>query len=180
MPTTEEAKAPEGPEIAGTTGVSPRRDDRGAGRGTDHGTDRGGIAVAAVLLLACAGFVAFGVLDSENAPPKPPGAAPTAEVTYEVLGEGTADIAYRAAGDDGEAPVVAHVGLPWRKTVSLPAGAPASVHVTLDERGGTASCTLTVRGEHVQRATATGAFGRTACSGELPAREGSADPQRAY
>ncbi|WP_254047440.1 hypothetical protein [Streptomyces aureus] len=170
MPTTEEAAAPEGPENPAITRVSRRADERG--------TDRGGVVVAAVLLLACALFVAFGVLDPEKTPPKVRATVPTAEVTYEVLGEGTADITYRAAGDD-EAGVVTRVGLPWRKTVSLPAGTSPSVDVTLDEKGGTASCTLAVRGAHVQRGTATGAFGRTTCSGELP-EEGAARPEGAY
>ncbi|MFF5919870.1 hypothetical protein ACFY8C_16235 [Streptomyces flavochromogenes] len=165
MPTTEEAAAPEGHGIPDATGVSRSPDERG--------TDRGGIVVAAVLLLACALFVAFGVLAPEKAPPEARATEPTAEVTYEVVGEGTADITYRAAGDDAAA-VVTRVGLPWRKTVNLPAGTSPSVNVTLDEEGGTASCTLAVRGEHVQRATATGAFGRTTCSGELPAEEGAA------
>ncbi|MFJ2932522.1 hypothetical protein ACIO8G_07115 [Streptomyces sp. NPDC087219] len=171
MPTTEEAKAPEGTETPATTRDSRSPDDRG--------TDRGGFVVAAVLLLACAAFVAFGVLGQEKAPPKGRAGAPAAEVTYEVVGEGTADITYRAAGD-GPAGVVTRVGLPWRKTVSLPPGTPPSVGVTLDEKGGTASCTLAVRGAHVQRATATGAFGRTTCSGELPAGGGSAGPEGAY
>ncbi|MGW7286479.1 hypothetical protein ACWGH4_13450, partial [Streptomyces sp. NPDC054847] len=44
-----------------------------------------GVAIAAVLLLACGGLVGYGVLDTEEKP-KPP-AVPTAAVTYEVTGE---------------------------------------------------------------------------------------------
>ncbi|MEU4264078.1 hypothetical protein ACYCCF_22985 [Streptomyces argenteolus] len=58
--------------------------------------------------------------------------------------------------------------------MSVPFGASPVVNVTLGEKGGTASCTLAVRARHVQRATATGAFGRTTCSSELPAPEASA------
>ncbi|WP_406055652.1 DNA-directed RNA polymerase subunit beta [Streptomyces sp. NBC_01077] len=162
MPTTEEAAAPEGPGIPGTTGVP--------GSPADRRIDRSGIAVATVLLLACGAFVGYGVLGSEDAPANVRATVPTAEVTYEVLGEGAADISYRGAGGEAQV-VVAHVGLPWRKTVSLPSGASPSVGVTLGEKGGTASCTLVVRGKHVQRATVTGAFGRTTCSSELPAPE---------
>ncbi|MFD9763086.1 hypothetical protein ACFWXI_06025 [[Kitasatospora] papulosa] len=158
------ASAPESdvPEGASTSGS---RDDRGV--------DRRGIAVAVALLLAYGGFVTYGVLDTDEAPP-PGKAAPAAGVTYEVLGEGTADISYRGPGG-AEAVVVTNARLPWKKTVRVPLGAYSIVDVTLGEKGGTASCTLAVSGRHVQRATATGAFGRTTCSSELPAPEESAD-----
>ncbi|MET8711806.1 MULTISPECIES: MmpS family transport accessory protein [Streptomyces] len=157
------ASAPESdaPEGASTSGS---RDDRGV--------DRRGIAVAVALLLACGGFVTYGVLDTDEAPPHGK-AAPAAGVTYEVLGEGTADISYRGPGG-AEAVVVTNARLPWKKTVRVPLGAYSIVDVTLGEKGGTASCTLAVSGRHVQRATATGAFGRTTCSSELPAPEESA------
>ncbi|MFB7371206.1 MmpS family transport accessory protein [Streptomyces sp. NPDC056222] len=125
-----------------------------------------------MLLLACGAFVAYGVLDSDDAPARQQ-ASPAAGVTYEVLGEGTADISYRGPSGD-RATVVTNARLPWKKTVSVPLGASPIVNVTLGEKGGTASCTLAVRGRHVQRATATGAFGRTTCSSELPAPEASA------
>ncbi|MCZ0979542.1 hypothetical protein O1L60_11895 [Streptomyces diastatochromogenes] len=47
----------------------------------------------------------------------------------------------------------------------MPLGKPPTVTVVLDEKGGQASCTLTVRNKHIQRSTATGPFGRTACTG---------------
>ena len=165
MSTTEKPVSPEESEIPDTTKASQSRDDRGI--------DRRGIAVAAALLLACGAFVTYGVLDSDDDPADKRAITPTAEVTYEVLGEGAADISYRGAGGD-KADVVKNVGLPWRKTVSVPLGTSPIVNVTLGEKGGTASCTLAVRGRHVQRATATGAFGRTTCSSELPAPEVSA------
>lgn len=165
MPTTEE---PAGPDDSGTpdsTGVSPTP-------ANDRRTDRGGIAVAAALLLACGAFVTYGVLDSDDDPAERRAATPTVEVTYEVLGEGAADISYRGAAGD-KADTVTKAGLPWRKTVSVPLGASPIVNVTLGEKGGTASCTLTVGGKHVQRATASGAFGRTSCTSELPSPEAS-------
>ncbi|MEU3690406.1 MmpS family transport accessory protein [Streptomyces narbonensis] len=147
-------------------------------------SDRGGVTVAAALLLVCGAFVTYGFLstqtEDEDETAGKRAATPTAEatydVTYEVLGEGAAEVSYRGAGGD-EAHVVTRVGLPWRKTVSVPLGASPIVNVTLDEKGGTASCTLAVRGRHVQRATATGAFGRTACGGEPPTTEAPAAPQ---
>ncbi|MFC9603314.1 hypothetical protein ACFTTN_07600 [Streptomyces niveus] len=162
MPTTEEPTGPDESETPDATRVSEISDNRLV--------KRGGIAVAATLLLACGAFVAHGVLGSDDGPAEKQAVTPTAEVTYEVLGEGAADISYRGVGGD-KADVVKDVGLPWRKTVSVPLGASPIVNVTLGEKGGTASCTLAVRGKHVQRATATGAFGRTTCSGELPAPE---------
>ncbi|MFD5115686.1 MmpS family transport accessory protein [Streptomyces sp. NPDC058391] len=144
----------------------------------DRGINRKGVAVAAASLLACGGFVAYGVLSSDDAPAAPRQAAPVASVTYAVLGEGTADISYR--GPSGaKATVVTNARLPWKKTVSVPLGASSIVNVTLGEKGGTASCTLAVRGKHIQRATATGAFGRTTCSSELPAPAVSAASEEA-
>lgn len=140
--------------------------------------DRGGIAIAAALLLACGAFVTYGVLDTRDEPAEKRATTPTAEVTYEVLGEGAADISYRGASGD-RADVVTDAGLPWRKTVSVPVGASPIVDVTLGEKGGTVSCTLAIGGRHVQRATATGAFGRTTCSSELPASEASPVPEGA-
>jgi hypothetical protein len=169
MPTTEE---PAGPDECGTpdaTGVSRTARERLA--------DRGGVAVAAALLLACGAFVTYGVLDSGEDPADERAATPTVEVTYEVLGEGAADISYRGAGDT--AGVVPDAGLPWRKTVSVPLGAAPIVDVTLGDKGGTASCALTVSGRHVQRAIAAGAFGRTTCSGDLPTPEASTAPEGA-
>ncbi|MDF6017478.1 hypothetical protein [Streptomyces sp. JH34] len=168
MPTTEE---PAGQEKSGTPDAA-----RASRTSDDRRVDRSGIAVAAALLLACGVFVTFGVLDSDDDPVAERPATPTAEVTYEVLGEGAADISYRGAGGD-RAYVVTNVGLPWRKTVSIPLGASPIVNVTLGAKGGTADCTLAVRGKHIQRATATGAFGRTTCSGELPTPEASAAPE---
>lgn len=167
MPTTEE---PIGP--VKTTTPDATRDIQTPDK---RGGDRGGIAVGAALLLVCGAFVAYGALDSDQDPAAQRASASTAEVTYEVLGEGPAVISYRGAGGD-KAAVVADVSLPWKKTVSVPLGASPIVNVTLGEKGGTASCTLAVRGKHVQRATATGTFGRTTCTGELAAPEASAAP----
>ncbi len=170
MPMTEQPAEPDETEIPDTAGDSPAVKERRI--------DRSGVAVAAALLLACGAFVAYGVLGSghkntgEGATATPT-AVETHDVTYEVLGEGTADISYRGADGD-KADVATQVGLPWRKTVSVPLGASPIVNVTLGEKGGTASCTLAVRGKHVQRATATGAFGRATCSGELAAPAPSA------
>ncbi|MFE5597412.1 MmpS family transport accessory protein [Streptomyces sp. NPDC056549] len=163
MSTTEQLEEPaeqEGPEEAEGTEVSPvaRR--------------RRGIAIGAVLLLACGAFATYRLVDSRDTAAASPQDASArtvaaADVTYEVLGKGTADISYRGSGGEG-ADVVANVALPWKKTVSVPAGAAPIVQVTLGEKGGTASCTLAVHGRHVQRATASGAFGRTTCGGGAP------------
>ncbi|MEV3992517.1 hypothetical protein AB0J57_26760 [Streptomyces sp. NPDC049837] len=131
------------------------------------GLDRKGIAVGAVLLAACGGLVGYGVLDTEEKPA--PRAVPSAEVRYEVLGEGTADITYFGTGGSTRADVAKNARLPWTKTVSVPIGKAPIVSITLGEKGGRASCTLAIRGKQVQRATASGEFGRATCSAELPA-----------
>ncbi|MFE8006181.1 hypothetical protein [Streptomyces sp. NPDC057418] len=67
--------------------------------------------------------------------------------------------------------------LPWKKTVRVPLGTPPVVDITLGEKGGEAGCTLAISGKRVQRATASGAFGRSTCTtGEPPTPEASASP----
>lgn len=133
------------------------------------GGSRAGVAIAAVLLLACGGLVGYGVLTTEDEPKAP--TAPTAAVTYEVTGEGPVEISYLARSEDGAATVVRGAELPWKKTVQVPLGKAPTVAIVLGEKGGRAACTLAIRGEHVQRATAMGEFGRATCAGELPATD---------
>lgn len=170
MTKTEEPEEPEESKTPEATTVSQRSEVPEPERSQHRGIDRRGVAVAAALLLACGGLVTYGFLNSEEQPAaKKP--TPTADVTYEVLGEGTADISYRGDSGSDRAEVVRNARLPWKETVSVPLGASPVVNVTLGEKGGAASCTLAVRGRHVQRATASGAFGRTTCSSELPSPE---------
>ncbi|MET9515941.1 MmpS family transport accessory protein [Streptomyces sp. NPDC002994] len=129
------------------------------------------ISVALTLLVACGGLVGYGILDTPDKPK--PRAVPTTEVTYEVTGQGTADISYLARNEAGDATVVSGVKLPWKKSVQVPVGKAPSVYITLDEKGGEASCTLAIRGKHVQRAMAMGKFGRATCTGALPKGDGS-------
>lgn len=144
--------------------------DAGKGAGKDASSGgRAGVVIAAVLLLACAGLVGYGVLDGEDEPK--PSAVPTAAVTYEVTGEGPVEISYLGRGENGRATVVRDAELPWKRTVQVPLGETPTVAVVLGEKGGQAGCTLAIRGKHVQRATAVGAFGRATCAGELPAGE---------
>ncbi|MFD6189978.1 MmpS family transport accessory protein [Streptomyces sp. NPDC060275] len=134
---------------------------------TVSGGGRAGVLIAAVLLLACAGLVGYGLLDTEDEPQ--PAATPTAAVTYEVTGDGTAEISYLGQDEDGRATVVRDAELPWKHTVQVPLGETPTVAVVLGEKGGQAACTLAIRGKHVQRATAMGEFGRATCTGSLPA-----------
>ncbi|MER6105317.1 hypothetical protein ABT115_24160 [Streptomyces sp. NPDC001832] len=129
--------------------------------------DRRGIAAAGALLLACAGLVTYGILDTEERPA--PRAVPTADVTYEVTGEGTADISYVRHGGDHGSVTVQNARLPWRATVPVPLGKDPLVSIVLGAKGGTGTCALAIRGQHVQSTLATGAYGRATCSGELPA-----------
>ncbi|CAM5276003.1 MmpS family transport accessory protein [Streptomyces tanashiensis] len=123
-----------------------------------------------VALLACFGLVGYGILDTDDQPK--PHAVPKAEVTYEVTGTGTVDISYLARGEAGAATVEHGVRLPWTKSVQMPLGKAPTVAITLDGKGGQASCTLAIHDKHVQRATAVGAFGRATCTGEAQVRKG--------
>ncbi|MGW6565165.1 MmpS family transport accessory protein [Streptomyces sp. NPDC054975] len=129
--------------------------------------ERRGLLIAGIALLACFGLVGYGILDTDEQPK--PRAVPTAEVTYEVTGTGTAEISYLARSEDGTATVEKGVTLPWSKSVQVPLGKAPTVAVVLDGKGGQASCTLAIRGKHVQRATAMGTFGRATCTGETEA-----------
>jgi hypothetical protein len=124
------------------------------------------LTVAGVLLAACGGLVLYGVLDTEDKPHKAP--VPAAAVTYEVTGEGTADITYQGRSESGTASVARAVELPWKMTVEVPLGRSPLVAITLGEKGGRAGCSLAVRGKHVQSASAYGKFGRATCQGEPP------------
>ncbi|MFJ7159463.1 hypothetical protein ACIQUQ_31560 [Streptomyces sp. NPDC101118] len=130
--------------------------------------DRRVVAVALAVLLACLAFITYGVLSGPDLPAR--AARPTAEVTYEVGGGGAAEVAYLGRDGAGRA-TVERVRLPWRTTVRVPLGQDPVVSVTLDGQGGQASCSLAIRGRHVQRATASGAYGRATCTGSLPAAD---------
>ncbi|WP_426404499.1 MmpS family transport accessory protein [Streptomyces sp. R-07] len=137
---------------------------------TGGSPDRRGLLIGGIVLLACFGLVGYGILNTEEQPK--PRAVPTAEVTYEVTGTGTADISYLARGEAGTATVERGVTLPWTKSVQMPLGKAPSVAIVLDDKGGQASCTLAIHKKHVQRATAIGAFGRATCTGEAQAEQG--------
>jgi hypothetical protein len=130
--------------------------------------DRRAVAIAATFLLASGSLIAYGILATDEEPEPPP--IPTAEVTYEVQGTGEADITYRARSSTRAATATA-VHLPWKKTVRVPLGHNPIVSITLGEKGGKATCTLTLRDQHVQSATAYGPFGRANCTGQLAAPE---------
>ncbi|MFF4348148.1 hypothetical protein [Streptomyces sp. NPDC001530] len=177
---TEAADTPEGTDTGEAADTSEAADTGEAaednspepsGEKSSKGADRRGIAVAGVLLAACAGLVVYGVLNTAEKPEQHH--VPTASVTYEIEGEGTADITYQARSESGDAVVADGVTLPWKKTVSVPLGKAPLVTITLGEKGGRASCQLAIRGKHVQTATAFGKFGRATCQAELPSPEPS-------
>ncbi|MBW1596654.1 MmpS family transport accessory protein [Streptomyces sp. JJ38] len=116
-------------------------------------------------VLTAAAVGAWLVASSDDGEGLPPDAV---AVTYEVTGEGTVDISY-SSGEDGTAETVRGAELPWSADVHVtPAGGPATVTVVLGERGGEAGCTVAVAGQHRQRSTAFGEFGRASCSAEVP------------
>jgi len=142
--------------------------DSEAAKSRNRRPDRAGLLIAGAVLAACAGLVLYGVMDSGEPGSKPEHRVPTAAVTYEVTGTGTADISYQARNASGKAVVVKAAALPWRKTVPVPLGRNPIVNVVLGENGGQARCALAIRGRHVQSATASGTFGRATCTGSLP------------
>jgi hypothetical protein len=174
----ETAEAPETAGPVGSAHSAEPADSSEAGDAAHSGRpDRAGLLAGAAVLAACGGLVLYGVLNTgSDGDGKPQRRTPTAAVTYEVTGEGTADLTYQARSTSGEATVVKVAALPWRKTVDVPLGKAPLVTITLGEKGGRASCQLTVRGRHVQTATAFGKFGRATCQGELP----SPEPSDAY
>ncbi|MFF4353974.1 hypothetical protein [Streptomyces sp. NPDC001530] len=137
--------------------------------------DRAGVITAAVAFAACGGLVLYGVL-SPGGEEKKKREVPTASVTYEVTGTGTADITYQARSESGKATVVKAAALPWRKTVPVPLGRSPVVSIVLGEKGGQARCAVAVQGRHMQSATASGGFGRATCTGTLPSPSSSPNP----
>ncbi|MGP4083487.1 hypothetical protein [Streptomyces sp. KR55] len=144
--------------------------DQGEQEKPDDG-DRSALVIGGAILAACLGLVLFGVLGGFGEENKPERKVPTAAVTYEVTGEGQVEVSYLARSEQGEATVEKNVELPWKKTVQVPLGQPPTVNIVLDGEGGQARCTLAIRGQHVQSATASGTYGRATCTGELPAPE---------
>ncbi|MFI6934692.1 hypothetical protein [Streptomyces sp. NPDC050287] len=155
-PETEEPDTPTGPEPVAAMRSLCRR------------ADRSGLIVAGAALAACGGLVLYGVLDPGANAKKSEHRTPTASVTYEVSGQGTADITFQARSEAGKATAVKAAALPWRKTVDVPLGQAPTVSITLGENGGQARCTLAIGGRYVQSATASGTFGRATCTGALP------------
>ncbi|MEV0171100.1 hypothetical protein AB0I00_08220 [Streptomyces sp. NPDC050803] len=165
--------------MTGRAAASPpesENEERGSGTSESRSPrpDRAGLLIAGAALAACAGLVLYGVLDSSQDDDAPERRVPTAAVTYEVTGTGIADITYQARSESGTAVTVKAAALPWRKTVAVPLGREPIVSIVLGENGSQARCTLTIRGQYVQSGTASGAFGRTTCTGSLP-RPGTAE-----
>jgi hypothetical protein len=136
----------------------------------DRHSLRGALIVGGAMLAACAGLVLYGVLDTGKSDDTAEHRVPAAPVTYEVTGEGSADITYQARNTSGKATVVKAATLPWHTTVDVPLGQEPIINIVLPEQGGQARCALAIHGQHVQSATAAGAFGRATCSGQLPHR----------
>lgn len=92
------------------------------------------------------------------------------QVSYSVVGHGTADITWSGA-PQGKA---VHTTLPWHATAHLPATAdPPVLTVVLGQNGGTATCSISVNGRRVGSSLVQGKFGRANCH----APSADADPQ---
>ncbi|HEY9372803.1 hypothetical protein [Streptomyces sp.] len=170
-----DAAATAASDAADESDASDASDETDASEKAALRSDRRAVAaVVGALLLVTGGLVGYGLLDSADKPAER--AVPTADVTYEVLGSGTADISFLGEGETaraGKAEVAQGATLPWRKTVRVPLGKQPIVSITLGAKGGQATCKLAVGGKHVQLSSATGAFGRATCSSELAAPQGA-------
>lgn len=156
-----------GSDTAAAIDEADRASENGAGHG-ERGALRAGLIAGGAALAACAGLILFGLLHTDDSGATAEPRVPAAPVTYEVTGKGSADITYQARNTAGNATVVKAATLPWHTTVDVPLGQDPIVSIVLTEQGGQARCTLAIRGHHMQSATATGAFGRATCTGELP------------
>ncbi|CAM5711239.1 hypothetical protein [Streptomyces griseomycini] len=165
---TEKAEAAETTVTAGADGHGGTPPAGTGSGGRRIHSDRPVLIAALCFLVFCLGFVLFGVVrdgDEGEAGPE----VLTAPVTYEVTGEGTADLSYQGVSEQGTAETVSGARLPWKRTVEVPLGQNPVIRITLGERGGQVRCAVAVRGRHVQSATASGGFGRATCSASLPA-----------
>ncbi|MFV5997724.1 hypothetical protein ACNPQM_36390 [Streptomyces sp. NPDC056231] len=142
-----------------------------ASASADRHSLRGALVVGGAMLAACAGLILYGVLDTSKSDDTAEHRVPAAPVTYEVTGEGIADITYQALQTSGKATVAKAATLPWRTTVDVPLDQDPIVNIVLTQQGGQARCTLAIRGQHIQSATATGAFGRATCTSQFPHQE---------
>ncbi|MFB6962842.1 hypothetical protein ACFCYB_39200 [Streptomyces sp. NPDC056309] len=143
-------------------------DAESASASADRNSLRGALIAGGAALAACAGLVLYGVLNTGNSGDTAEHRVPAAPVTYEVTGEGIVDITYQARNTSGTATRVNAATLPWRTTVDVPLGQEPTINIVLGQNGGQARCALAIRGQHIQSATATGAFGRATCAGQLP------------
>ncbi|MGX4694876.1 hypothetical protein [Streptomyces sp. JNUCC 63] len=172
MGTTASEPTTDQPQSTGTTkgtpGEFPDSTIGSAADTADRRSLRAGLVAGGAVLAACAGLVLYGVLNTSGSDSKAQQRSPAAPVTYEVTGEGTADITYQGRSETGQATAVKAATLPWRATVEVPLGQDPTVSIVLDRKGGQARCTLAIRGQHVQSATAAGEFGRATCAGRLP------------
>ncbi|WP_381802230.1 MmpS family transport accessory protein [Streptomyces niveus] len=142
-------------------------------RPEESGARRRTLIGAVITLLLAAGGITYGVLTTSDEPETKP--VPTAAVTYEVRGSGTVKIDFIAHGKHAKSLTLSGTELPWRMDVKVAVGTEPTVRIVLDGNGGDAGCALAVRGKHVQRSTATGAYGRATCSAPLPAAQNGSD-----
>ncbi len=120
---------------------------------------------AALVAAAVVGTVLLVALPEDEPAPAPY----TVAVTYKVTGEGKATISYDTGRSDDPGGREQPVELLWSKKVRVSPGSDqARVSIILGEDGGRAQCAVAVRGQHRQRSTAFGEFGRATCSAKVP------------
>lgn len=157
MPPNQQTETPEGSDAPSASGSAPSN-------AWTRRRKRILAGLAGLVAAAVAGTVLALVLPEEK--PKP--APYTVAVTYEVTGEGKATIAYNTGKADAAGGREQLVELPWTKKLRVnPKSGLAQVSIILDEDGGEAQCAVSVRGQHRQRATAVGNFGRATCSAKV-------------
>lgn len=132
------------------------------GRATNKGLAIAGLVVSIAGLVVCVLWVAVWnkAVDDINEE-----ANREAVIVYEVSGDApSADITYSTYGDEMSTNQETVTKLPWRKEVSTTGIVKdGQLIVSTGADGGSVTCKLTVDGEVVKEATASGAFAMASC-----------------
>ncbi len=134
----------------------------GSGRATNKGLAIAGLVVSLVGLVICilqAAVWGKAINDVNEE------AQREAVIVYEVTGDApSADVTYSTFGDSMTTDQETVTTLPWRKEVTATGLVKdGQLIVMAGQEGGSVTCTITVDGEEVKTATASGAFAVATC-----------------
>lgn len=132
------------------------------GRATNKGLAITGLVVSIVGLAVC---VLWAVVWNQAVDEVNEEAARESVIVYEVTGDATnVEVTYTTIGDSTETKDETVATLPWKKEVTTTGLVKeGQVIVTTGAEGGSVTCRITVDGEEVKTATASGAFAMATC-----------------